>query len=134
MPQTKTRIVCTQLQISSWFFRNRNLRTLSKNGFCPQTRPDAQFEQMIHGTAFEKTGFHVSKLKKCRTKPVANRPHCRQPLLERNVTFFQSPVLFIQHLHDFFQISTIVLTRRRFLTVAAKSCARSGQKSRNATE
>ena len=23
MPQTKTRIVCTQLQISSWFFRNR---------------------------------------------------------------------------------------------------------------
>lgn len=53
MPQTKTRIVCTQLQISSWFFRNRKPE-LSKNGFCPQTRLDAQFEQMIHGTAFKK--------------------------------------------------------------------------------
>ena len=30
MPQTKTRIVCTQLQISSWFFRNRKLEF--KNG------------------------------------------------------------------------------------------------------
>ena len=37
---------------------------------------DAQFEQMIHGTAFEKTGFHVSKLKKCRTKAVLNRLPC----------------------------------------------------------
>lgn len=29
MPQTKTRIVCIQLQMSSWFFvtGNRNLRT-----------------------------------------------------------------------------------------------------------
>ena len=56
--------------------------------FCPQTRPDAQFEQMIHGTAFEKTGFHVSKLKKYRTKPVANRPHCPAPIPKEKRDFF----------------------------------------------